>query len=220
MDKQQQKVSEDGKRIFTGDRDEKLRISTYPRAYNIEAMCLGHRRLVTGTIQIGTDRLVSTSGDGTVRLWRMNNGEEEQVLQIADDKTIIKPVAVWHSRSLLVFLVPSLRQVVLCSIDQSTTTIKEYQRVNLSFEAQTATVDEVNDCVWLTSLFARHLSEEGARSLLIEQLKWKRDQVTGEEKLTEVLPTDEEYKLIKELHRLVWPLLPGSWLVFTCCFEL
>jgi len=32
--------------VITCDRDEKIRVSKYPNAYNIEAFCLGHTELV------------------------------------------------------------------------------------------------------------------------------------------------------------------------------
>ncbi len=41
-------VSNCGKFVITCDRDEKIRVSSYPNAYNINNYCLGHTDFVTG----------------------------------------------------------------------------------------------------------------------------------------------------------------------------
>ncbi|CAF0876719.1 unnamed protein product [Didymodactylos carnosus] len=55
--------------ILTADRDEKIRLSHYPNAYNIEAYCLGHQEFVSNIKLINNNHFISTSGDGTLRLW-------------------------------------------------------------------------------------------------------------------------------------------------------
>jgi len=64
-------VSPDEKYIITCDRDEKIRVSRYPNAYNIQSYCLGHKEFITGLSFLPTDEtvLISGSGDGTVRFW-------------------------------------------------------------------------------------------------------------------------------------------------------
>jgi len=67
-------IINNGKQIVTSDRDEKIRISKYPGAYDIDGFCFGHTEFVSTVAAInGQDgaapRLVSGSGDGTVRLW-------------------------------------------------------------------------------------------------------------------------------------------------------
>lgn len=69
------KITDCGKYIITCDRDEKIRVSCYPNAYNIISYCLGHTEFVT-SIEICDDLLISASGDGTVRLWNFLKGEE------------------------------------------------------------------------------------------------------------------------------------------------
>ncbi|UJR10067.1 hypothetical protein I4U23_014289 [Adineta vaga] len=57
--------------ILTADRDEKIRLSHYPNAYNIEGYCLGHREFVSHVKLIDSNRILSASGDGTLRLWHL-----------------------------------------------------------------------------------------------------------------------------------------------------
>ncbi|KAJ2503907.1 tRNA (guanine-N(7)-)-methyltransferase non-catalytic subunit trm82 [Coemansia sp. RSA 2049] len=63
--------------ILTCDRDEKIRVSKYPNAYNIQAFCLGHSEFVTtiATAAFAPGSVVSGSGDGTVRLWSVMDGQ-------------------------------------------------------------------------------------------------------------------------------------------------
>ena len=71
-------VTRDGQRILTADRDEKIRVSMFPDCYNIDNFCLGHTEFVTSVALSSCDetRLVSGSGDGTIRCWNLTSGEE------------------------------------------------------------------------------------------------------------------------------------------------
>jgi WD40 repeat protein len=72
------KLSNCGKFIITSDRDEKIRISHFPNAYNIHNFCLGHTDFVTA-IEILPhfgSKLISSSSDGTLRLWDYLAGKE------------------------------------------------------------------------------------------------------------------------------------------------
>eukprot|EP01137_Pigoraptor_chileana_P024138 Opistho-2@91588 len=65
-------VPPEGDIILTADRDEKIRISRYPRAHNIEGYCLGHTEFVSRICLAPaafSGALVSCGGDGSVRLW-------------------------------------------------------------------------------------------------------------------------------------------------------
>lgn len=86
------KITNCGKYIITCDRDEKIRVSCYPNAYNIVSYCLGHTEFITN-IEICDGFLISASGDGTVRLWNFLQGEELCKINTNDyilDKTSIK----------------------------------------------------------------------------------------------------------------------------------
>ncbi|GFT43639.1 hypothetical protein NPIL_602751 [Nephila pilipes] len=65
-------ISNNDKYLATCDRDGKIRISCYPNTYNILNYCLGHQEFVSSIqfISLPEEKLLSTSGDGTIRLWQ------------------------------------------------------------------------------------------------------------------------------------------------------
>lgn len=77
-------VTPDEQFIITCDRDEKIRVSSFPNAYNIVSYCLGHTEFVSSITLLPHDisYLISTSGDGTVRLWDYKTGSELLVSNI------------------------------------------------------------------------------------------------------------------------------------------
>lgn len=71
-------ISPDDRFILTADRDEKIRVSWAVAPHSIEAFCLGHTEFVS-RILVPPDNpelLLSTSGDGTLRLWEFSRGCE------------------------------------------------------------------------------------------------------------------------------------------------
>lgn len=71
-------ITYDNKYIITADRDEKIRVSQFPNAYNIESYCLGHTKFVSNISQLPQDHniLISAGGDGAIKLWDYKNGRE------------------------------------------------------------------------------------------------------------------------------------------------
>lgn len=64
-------LSPDGNTVVTCDRDDKIRLSAYPRGWNVMGYCLGHMEFVS-TVALSKalpGLLISGSGDGSVRLW-------------------------------------------------------------------------------------------------------------------------------------------------------
>ena len=80
-------VTRDGARLLTADRDEKIRVSMYPDSFNIDNYCLGHTEFVTSIALSSCDetRLVSGSGDGTIRCWNLTSGEERACHDVTGD---------------------------------------------------------------------------------------------------------------------------------------
>ena len=77
-----------GKYVITCDRDEKIRVSRFPNAYNIHSFCLGHTDFVTSLAILnhtGEHVLLSGSGDGTIRIWKYLEGEEVGSTTVGED---------------------------------------------------------------------------------------------------------------------------------------
>jgi len=66
--------------LITADRDEKIRLSHYPNGYNIQGYCLGHKEFVSHVKLLDHDRIISASGDGTLRLWQLPDCTELNVI--------------------------------------------------------------------------------------------------------------------------------------------
>ena len=70
--------------IATSDRDEKIRISRFPKSYIVEGYCLGHTNFVTGIAPVPSlssslspsTLLISCGGDKMLRLWDWKNQKE------------------------------------------------------------------------------------------------------------------------------------------------
>ncbi len=74
-------MARSGKYLITADRDEKIRVTQYPGAFEIESFCLGHTqyvlifdllilcRFVAKIVELDHGLLISGGGDGTLCLW-------------------------------------------------------------------------------------------------------------------------------------------------------
>ncbi|KAM9254407.1 tRNA (guanine-N(7)-)-methyltransferase non-catalytic subunit WDR4 isoform 1-T1 [Dugong dugon] len=71
-------VSPDDRYVLTADRDEKIRVSWSAAPHSIESFCLGHTEFVSRIFVVPDhpELLLSTSGDGTLRLWEYRSGRE------------------------------------------------------------------------------------------------------------------------------------------------
>lgn len=77
-------ITPDEKYVITCDRDEKIRVSHFPNAYNIECFCLGHTEFVTKITLLG-NVLLSCSGDGTMIFWSYLSGTELHSYNVLKD---------------------------------------------------------------------------------------------------------------------------------------
>ena len=76
--------ADDTARILTSDRDEKVRVSSFPNTFVVEGYLLGHTEYVS-SLDVSKDEdcpyCVTCGGDGTVRLWDYTTCEELDVVK-------------------------------------------------------------------------------------------------------------------------------------------
>ncbi|KAL7747701.1 hypothetical protein RI367_006990 [Sorochytrium milnesiophthora] len=77
-------LSADNKYILTGDRDEKIRVSKYPKGYLISNFCLGHTQFLSQLALVPTaqELLVSGGGDDFLLVWHWRTGKQVQRLDL------------------------------------------------------------------------------------------------------------------------------------------
>ncbi|KAE8739361.1 hypothetical protein FOCC_FOCC015132 [Frankliniella occidentalis] len=82
-------ITANGKQILTCDRDEKIRVSHFPNAYNIISYCLGHKEFVSSISLLphNPTLLLSSSGDGTIQLWNYSQGTSLNSYDCTSDVT-------------------------------------------------------------------------------------------------------------------------------------
>ncbi|GAB6022035.1 hypothetical protein CHUAL_006184 [Chamberlinius hualienensis] len=85
-------LSSDNQLLITSDRDEKIRVSSFPNCYNIHAFCCGHREFVVKLALLPNNILVSGSGDGTVRFWNYRTGKEIYRLSRGEHESQVEAV--------------------------------------------------------------------------------------------------------------------------------
>eukprot|EP01094_Clydonella_sp_ATCC50884_P003581 TRINITY_DN12734_c0_g1_i1.p1 TRINITY_DN12734_c0_g1~~TRINITY_DN12734_c0_g1_i1.p1 ORF type:complete len:427 (-),score=85.20 TRINITY_DN12734_c0_g1_i1:360-1640(-) len=76
-------LSKDARHIITADRDEKIRVSSFPDAFHIQCYCLGHLSFVTSLVEVDA-HIVSASADGTLRIWDPQHGQLLHTEHIAE----------------------------------------------------------------------------------------------------------------------------------------
>ncbi|RWS09457.1 tRNA (guanine-N(7)-)-methyltransferase non-catalytic subunit wdr4-like protein [Dinothrombium tinctorium] len=81
-------LTHDGKFLITSDRDEKIRVSCFPNAYNIHGYCLGSKDFVSSFCFINEFTIISGSGDSTLRTWNYIDGKQLCVHDCSEDVEI------------------------------------------------------------------------------------------------------------------------------------
>jgi len=136
-------LSPDETLVVTGDRDEHVRVSQYPEAYNIVSFCLGHLSSVFGIVFCGTDnsRLCSGSGDGSLRLWRVKDGEELACERPSAENSIVVPCDWCEKTSTISAMVEGENRVLLYTVDTAANTMK----LSRTIEAPSAVLNVLFD---------------------------------------------------------------------------
>ena len=85
-----------GKYLISGDRDEQIRVSNFPNSFLIESFCLGHYAFITSINTVGFDDnvLLSTAGDGSVRLFEISTGKELYAYDFSEEVELPELVTV------------------------------------------------------------------------------------------------------------------------------
>ncbi|XP_028740894.1 tRNA (guanine-N(7)-)-methyltransferase non-catalytic subunit WDR4 [Peromyscus leucopus] len=124
-------VSPDDQFVLTADRDEKIRVSWAAAPHSIEAFCLGHTEFVSRIFVVPShpELLLSSSGDGTLRLWEYRSGRQ---LQCCDLASLQEPaehqghkglaasrIAFWEQESCVVLLCECVPVVFIFQLDGS-----------------------------------------------------------------------------------------------------
>uniref|UniRef100_A0A8C5KVA6 WD repeat domain 4 n=1 Tax=Jaculus jaculus TaxID=51337 RepID=A0A8C5KVA6_JACJA len=134
-------VSPDDCFILTADRDEKIRISWAAAPHSIEAFCLGHTEFVSRIFVVPShpELLLSSSGDGTVRLWDYRSGRQLQCYDLASLQDLAEPrshkglaasrIAFWGQESCVVLLCDCIPVVFIFQLDASRQQLMFRQRL-------------------------------------------------------------------------------------------
>ncbi|KAF8909289.1 WD40-repeat-containing domain protein [Gymnopilus junonius] len=90
-------LTPDEKYIITADRDEHIRVSWFPKGYNIEMYCLGHLKFVSAIHIPRGDKssLISGGGDPMLKIWDWMKGtikHELPVLEVVEPFIAVRAV--------------------------------------------------------------------------------------------------------------------------------
>lgn len=109
-------------RIASCDREGRVRVSRYPDAHDIISFCLGHTSFVTRVAWISEGLLVSTGGDGTVRLWNADTGLQHAAVNVGGAESVVAGVAVIRSSpaALAVFVHEEKEVVLIAGVEEKT----------------------------------------------------------------------------------------------------
>lgn len=109
-------------RIATCDREGRVRVSRYPEAHDIVSFCLGHTSFVTRVAWISEGLLLSTGGDGTVRLWDADSGLQHAAVNVAGAESVVAGVATMRSSpgAVAVFVHEEKEVVLLAGVEEKT----------------------------------------------------------------------------------------------------
>lgn len=138
--------------IFTSDKDEKIRISHFPRAYDIQSFCLGHTSFVTKIVQPSDfpELLVSGSGDGTLRLWRYAVGKNIQTLYPVGETTPASNVVpLCYLKSLNIVAVKIEGEKLIRLFKLADDTLSEISQIQLEGEAYDARFNAADSSLWI-----------------------------------------------------------------------
>jgi len=106
--------------IFTGDKDNKIRVSRFPQSYDIHGYCFGHSQFVSCLlIPEKNNWIISGGGDGTMRLYDYNSCEELQSIFVCDEEYSIVYSIKYDGVNILAVIIEGKKLIQLYSLNQS-----------------------------------------------------------------------------------------------------
>ncbi|CAG8470000.1 15574_t:CDS:10 [Racocetra persica] len=113
-------LTPNNKFVITADRDEHIRVSQFPKGYNIESYCFGHTQFLS-TLHIlpwDSDLLLSAGGDDFIALWDYVPG---RLIQTLDIKNFIQNQIIEANESNIdaTNTIPESKNIAVMSISSS-----------------------------------------------------------------------------------------------------
>ncbi|KYQ91974.1 WD40 repeat-containing protein [Tieghemostelium lacteum] len=148
------RFSRDFKYLLTSDRDEKIRVSNYPNAYDIEVFCLASEKYVTKLLMPlnKPSLMISGSGDGHLYLWNWLEGKVLQKLDLnslSKDATVI-PQHYNSNTNLLAVSIENFNIIQFYQLSENQLTLS--QSLTLPVGSQPISIDLVGKDQYLVSL--------------------------------------------------------------------
>ena len=168
--------------LVTCDKDEKIRVSTYPQAFHIQAFCLGHKKYITKifTVNSITDRLtflVSGSGDSTLKVWDYKSGQllfSQSLKQSENDEgdLCVVPIGYDPISSTLAVICEENKFIELYQLitDQNQVRLIKTQRIELIGEPIALDFDG-NSNLWLSVIDSNQELKASNQLLIYERTK-------------------------------------------------
>jgi len=121
--------------LITADREEKIRVSCFPKAFKIHQFCLGHRSFISSLTLPNVsskDILISGGADSTIRVWNFVAGKELCQYAFEGSQEIICSLAC-SSQNIICALVERRDIVLVFSLEhgKETFSLKLLQKIEL-----------------------------------------------------------------------------------------
>jgi hypothetical protein len=116
--------------ILSADRDEKVRVSRFPFAAEIEAYCLGHTEYVSRILVLSNQLLLSGSADGTLRIWNYRTGEPQFTYKREPATTeTLSPLSRHETHVAVISQEPSIAHLEVYLLDAAKPSLRLLHRV-------------------------------------------------------------------------------------------
>lgn len=154
--------------VITADRDEKVRVSRYPNAYNIQSFCLGHTQIVS---QVHTLKFLSESnpivisggGDGYLNLWQIVDGkclqsiDLKEIAKIDQEYLDIRTICSSESSKLVAIITECVPKIFLFEVKEGPSLVHT-QTIEVEGNPCSISFDEERKGIWISTDNQNNLS--------------------------------------------------------------